>query len=199
MSPRNEEYNAMVKDERREQILSAALKVFATKGFAAAKISDIVARANVSHGLVYHYFKSKEVVFLELLKRAMFTSMQTLQDAEQLPLGPLEKIRHIAQYILGGMEHYEDSAYYFLIVVHASVMEVPNEGGELISQSSESIQAMIRILREGQEKKEIRPGDPVDMAMTFFAAIQGLAIYKLAVKDFKIPDPELIVNIVKNS
>jgi AcrR family transcriptional regulator len=69
MSPRNEEQNELIKDERREQILSAALKVFARKGFAAAKISDIVARAGMSHGLVYHYFKSKEELGYAVLNR----------------------------------------------------------------------------------------------------------------------------------
>ena len=56
MSPRNEEHNAIIKDERREQILSAALKVFATRGFAATKISDIVGKGGMSHGLVYHSY-----------------------------------------------------------------------------------------------------------------------------------------------
>jgi AcrR family transcriptional regulator len=69
MSPRNEEQNEMIKDERREQILSAALREFATRGFAATKISDIVARGRMSHGLVYHYFKSKEELLVSLSKR----------------------------------------------------------------------------------------------------------------------------------
>ena len=60
MSPRNEEQNEIIKDERREQILSAALRTFAKKGFSATKISDIVAKGDMSHGLIYHYFKSKK-------------------------------------------------------------------------------------------------------------------------------------------
>ena len=48
--------NEMIKDTRREQILSAALKIFAARGFAATKISDIVRAGGISHGLVYHYF-----------------------------------------------------------------------------------------------------------------------------------------------
>lgn len=198
MSPRNEEQNEIIKDERREQILSAALKSFAKKGFAATKISDIAARANLSHGLVYHYFKSKEEIFYVLLERAMQTSAQTLINVEKAPLSPLEKVRQTAKYILGGIESFEDSAYYFLIVAHASVMESPGpEHDELMDISGIAVQAMARILAAGQQAGEVKDGDPLGMTLVLFAAIQGLAMYKLAIKHFNMPDPEILVNMVK--
>ncbi len=198
MSPRNEEQNEQIKDERREQLLSAALKVFAAKGFAAAKISDIASRAGLSHGLVYHYFSSKEQIFLALLERALLTSAQSLLMVEQLPLSPVDKVRETAKYILGGIENYADSAYYFLIVMHASIMEGPGKkNGGILGKSLAAVESMVRILTEGQRSGEIREGNPYEMAMTFFAAIQGLALYKIAYGDFKMPDPEILVNIVK--
>jgi len=198
MSPRNEEQNELIKDERREQILSAALKAFATRGFAATKISDIVAKGGMSHGLVYHYFKSKEEIFYELLRRAMHTSSQSLLMVEKMPVSPIEKVRQTAKYILGGIEDFEESAYYFLIVIHASVMEGPGKEKEkMMSDSMVSMQAMVRILKAGQEAGEIGQGDPLGMTLVFFAAIQGLAMYKLAIEDFKMPDPEILVNMVK--
>jgi len=198
MSPRNEEQNEAVKDERREQILSAALRAFASRGFAATKIGDIAARAGLSHGLVYHYFKSKEEIFHALLKRAMHTSTQTLIDIEAAPLPPVEKVRQAAKHILESIENFKDSAYYFLIVAHASVMEnAAAEYKELLGSSAVSVQAMARILSAGQRSGEIRDGDAVGMAYTFFAALLGLALYKLSARDFKTPDPEILVNMVK--
>jgi len=199
MSPRSEEQNEMIKDERREQILSAALKAFAAKGFAATKISDIVARAGMSHGLVYHYFKSKEEIFYVLLKRAMETSSQSVLAVEAMEeLSPIEKVRQTAWYILGGMESFADSAYYFLIVIHASVMENTDEAHKaLMATSSIAIQSMARVLKAGQEAGEVAAGNTVDMAVAFFAAIQGLALYKLSSGNFSMPDPELLVNMVK--
>lgn len=194
MSPRSEEQNEAIKDERREQILSGALRVFARKGYAAAKISDIVARSGVSHGLVYHYFDSKEDMFFELFKRAMDTSTETLEMVYALPLSPIEKVRQTAQYILRGIGEFEESAYYFLIVIHASVMEGP-ETREI--EASTALTTMAGILREGQERGEVRSGDTMEMSTVFFSAIQGLAMYKLAMEDFRMPDPEILVNIVK--
>ncbi len=198
MSPRNEEQNEMIKDERREQILSAALKAFATRGFAATKISDIVARADMSHGLVYHYFKSKEEIFYALLQRAMETSSQSVVAVENLPIPPIEKVRQTARYILGGIESYADSAYYFMIVMHASVMENTDERHKaLIASSNIAIQSMERIMKAGQAAGEMTEGNALDMSIAFFAAIQGLALYKLSVENFRMPDAELLVNMVK--
>jgi AcrR family transcriptional regulator len=198
MSPRNEEQNEMIKDERKEQILSSALKAFAKRGFAATKIGDIAARAGLSHGLVYHYFKSKEEIFYVLLERAMKTSTETLLNVEKMPFSPIEKVRQTAKYILGGIEGFEDSAYYFLIVAHASVMESPGpEYDNLMDTSGISVQAMARILAAGQQANEVKEGDPMGMTLVFFAAIQGLAMYKLAMESFKMPDPEILVNMVK--
>jgi AcrR family transcriptional regulator len=197
MSPRNEEQNAQIKDERHEQILSAALKVFAAKGFAATKIGDIASRAEVSHGLVYHYFKSKEEIFHALLKRALSTSSSSVTQVERLDIPPIEKVRVIAQYILKNIESFEDTAYYFLIVLHAAVMEASQEIAELSEDTAEAVRAMERILVEGQKRGEVIEGEAHDMATAFFSAIQGLAVNKLAVKGFRMPDAELLVNMVR--
>lgn len=49
--------------DRREQILEAALDVFAEEGFDGATTKEIAARADVTHGLIYFYFPSKEDLF----------------------------------------------------------------------------------------------------------------------------------------
>ena len=48
--------------DRRRQILDAAVQVFAQQGFHACRVSDIAREAGVAHGLIYHYFDSKDEV-----------------------------------------------------------------------------------------------------------------------------------------
>src|SRR5271154_1135621 len=52
--------------ETRARLLTAAKEVFEDNGFLEARISDIAERAGLSHGSFYHYFESKEEVFLEV-------------------------------------------------------------------------------------------------------------------------------------
>ena len=51
------------REERRRQILEAALRVFLDKGYHAANVSDVAAEAGVSQGTIYWYFSSKEELF----------------------------------------------------------------------------------------------------------------------------------------
>lgn len=196
MSPRTDEQNAQIKDERREQILKAALKVFALRGFAATKVGDIAKEAQLSHGLVYHYFASKEEIFFELVRTAVKVSGDSLLMVDSMPLPPIEKVRQTAKYIMGGIEMGQETSYFFLIVTHAAVMEESPERNRCLEGSEVSLNTMAKILREGQLVGQVREGDTMGMSVMFFSAIMGLAVYNVTMEGFKMPDPELLVNMV---
>jgi AcrR family transcriptional regulator len=63
------------KQARPTEILDAALKVFAQKGFAAARMDDIAKAAGVTKGTIYLYFESKEAVFKSLVREAVGTTI----------------------------------------------------------------------------------------------------------------------------
>ncbi len=60
-----------VRDGRRtrERILRAALREFAAKGFAGARVDEIARRARVNKRMLYHYFGNKDELFREILRR----------------------------------------------------------------------------------------------------------------------------------
>jgi len=55
----------------RERILAAALKEFAAKGFAGARVDVIARRANINKRMLYHYFGDKEELFKAVLRRKL--------------------------------------------------------------------------------------------------------------------------------
>jgi len=63
------------KQARPAEILDAALKVFAQKGFAAARMDDIARQAGVTKGTIYLYFENKEAVFKALVREAVGTTI----------------------------------------------------------------------------------------------------------------------------
>jgi AcrR family transcriptional regulator len=73
-------------EDRREQIIDAALLVFAEKGFARATNRDIAHEAGITTGLIYYYFKSKE----DLLKAAL-EERSPVQVMMQVPPEMLEQ------------------------------------------------------------------------------------------------------------
>jgi AcrR family transcriptional regulator len=73
---------------RREAILDAALDEFSARGFAAARLDDIAARAGVAKGTIYLYFADKEALFQELIRFQLFPVLDTFEAAlaSDLPL-----------------------------------------------------------------------------------------------------------------
>ena len=61
------------KDDRPQEIVDAAFEEFAAKGFAGTRLEDVAARARVSKGLPYLYFKTKEELFKAVV-RSVITS-----------------------------------------------------------------------------------------------------------------------------
>jgi AcrR family transcriptional regulator len=75
-----------VVEDRREQIIGAALRVFAQKGFIRATNKDIAREAGITPGLIYHYFANKEALFMEILERRSPISIIKSTSAEMFEL-----------------------------------------------------------------------------------------------------------------
>src|SRR3954453_5251807 len=55
-------------EDKRRQILAAAVRVFAAQGFEATRVGDVAKEAGVAYGLVYHYFGSQDAVLERVLR-----------------------------------------------------------------------------------------------------------------------------------
>jgi AcrR family transcriptional regulator len=77
------------KDARPQEILEAALAVFAEKGFAAARMDAIAARARVSKGTIYLYFPSKEAIFRALVREMLAPQLAHFADLARAHRGPI--------------------------------------------------------------------------------------------------------------
>lgn len=75
-------------EERREQILDAAMKVFSEKGFAGASVRDIAGSIGVTEGLIYHYFESKDQLMNACWKERSWHAHlgRILTEAKGVPL-----------------------------------------------------------------------------------------------------------------
>lgn len=67
------------KQARPAEIVAAALEVFAEKGFAAARLDDIAARAGVSKGALYLYFETKQDLFTAVVREAILPNLDAVE------------------------------------------------------------------------------------------------------------------------
>jgi AcrR family transcriptional regulator len=85
-------------EERREQILDGAARVFVMKGPSAATISDVASEAGVAHGTVYLYFDSKEQLLMGLGNR--YTEELIRRSGEWLDVeGPGDVVKRLDRFL----------------------------------------------------------------------------------------------------
>lgn len=88
--------------ERREEIVDAAIQVFDRKGFVGATVADIASGAGISKGTIYLYFESKEQIFTAILNERSFVPILADLVVENQPLEVV--LRNIAESFLRYME-----------------------------------------------------------------------------------------------
>lgn len=196
--PRTKEHNQQIKDERREQILAAALQLFANKGFAATKISDISSVTGISQGLIYHYFPSKNEVFHVLIGTAINKMNDAATNLEKLLLTAKEKIILATESLFNGLDGNPDTAnFYFLITQTAISDSFPEETKQIIREKNHiKYEIMTRIFREGQKDGTVIDFPAEEMTTLFFATMNGIALNKAISGDrFRMPSKTIFLNM----
>jgi AcrR family transcriptional regulator len=93
-----------VVEDRREQIIEAALRVFAQKGFVRATNKDIAQEAGITPGLIYHYFASKDDLLSAAIAEHSPLRLIHAFPAEMLDQPPETFLRFMAQQLLTVIE-----------------------------------------------------------------------------------------------
>ena len=153
--------------DRRRQILAAAVKVFARKGFHASRVGDVAEEAGVAYGLVYHYYKSKEDL-LETIFRTTWTEMLArVREVEDAGVPASEAVRQVTALLLRTWRRDPD-------LVRVLVREVTRSQHvqQEIEEISHAMQALEDIVRRGQETGEFRADlDARLAAVVFYGAL----------------------------
>ena len=107
-------------EEKRKRILQAAVKVFARKGYFAARVSEIAKKAGVADGTIYLYFKSKEDILVRLFDEVMAEQAEEVRKAVGRRSSAPERLRVIAEQHLRTMGANRDLAVVFQVELRQS-------------------------------------------------------------------------------
>lgn len=189
---------AFTPDDRKEHLYACASRVFAARGFSATKIADIAAAAQISQGLLYRYYDSKESLFTELI-RGSFEKLNAAATAlEKMALPAHEKIVLALTQIISNMESDPTFSERVLLIAQASISEgIPEQTKEVIcAESGKPYETLARIMEQGQREGTIQSGSPMELATLFWTSIKGLALHKVARGDeFKAPDIRIVTRM----
>jgi AcrR family transcriptional regulator len=145
-------------EERPQQIIEAALDVFAERGLASARLEDIAKRAGVSKGTIYLYFPNKEALFREVVRQ---TVVATIERAEREIVhgSATEQLRTYLRGYWAFVRSPRFEAIYRLVL--AELQNFPDlaqfYSEEVVQRSARLIG---RIIQHGIDSGEFRPIDP---------------------------------------
>lgn len=182
------------KERRRQEILCAALELFVTKGYAATKVTDIAKRANMSTGLMFHYFESKEKLYEELIRMGL---EGTAYPAEQKCEHAIDFFVQFTTQLFEYMKKQPVMARMFLLMAQAQRNEATPAHIREIAMQVNTIEEFVPIIAWGQQEGTIRDGEPKILSNAFWCCIQGIAERYATNQEIDLPQPEWIVDIVR--
>jgi TetR/AcrR family transcriptional regulator, fatty acid metabolism regulator protein len=162
--------NSAALEDKRRQLLDAAVRVFARKGFHASRVGDIAEEAGVAHGLLYHYFKSKDQVLEAVFQENWNLLVARVESVEETDEPAADQLRHIAAIVLRTWLHLPD-------VVRVVIQEFGRspELAERVGELTLPIDALERVIVRGIERGEFRKDiDPTFAATVVYGSIDEL-------------------------
>jgi TetR/AcrR family transcriptional regulator, fatty acid metabolism regulator protein len=157
-------------EDKRRLILDAAVRVFARRGYHTCRVGDIAEEAGVAHGLLYHYFRSKEELLETIFRETWRDFLDAVRSVEETDESARERLSGIAKILLRAWRRDPD-------LVRVLVREVTRSSHlqRRIDEIDAAFDGLERIIARGQQDGEFR--DDVDARMVsyvFYGALEEI-------------------------
>ncbi len=202
----NTEEKTPVHNKRKREIAICGLKVFCEKGYDNTSVDDIVKKAKCSHGLFYHYFKSKAELFNEVMRIKEENRRNELQKILDETPSYIGKLKIILEDLFNKLVNEENFTYYFYFFITQKFINkekgIPPKERKpddkkppfLVSED---------FFEQGQKNGEFtQKYSAKECVKLFFSIIHGATIgYVIAPKDVQksiiLPNVDFIADIFK--
>lgn len=142
---------SIAQEDKRKQILDAAIRVFADLGYHGSRVGDIAEDAGVAHGLLYHYFASKDEVLRTIFAENWGELLRRFRAVEESDEPAREKLEGIAKILLRTWRN--DPA--LVTVMVREVARSPLIQGQ-VDEVGQAFAIIQRVVEEGQASGEFR-------------------------------------------
>jgi len=156
-------------ERRRQELIDAALLEFSIKGFGGARVDAIVARTNSNKAMVYHYFGSKEGLYLAALEAVYkdIRDQEALIDFEQM--SPPIALAFLTEFTF---QYYLDHPAFVRMINNENLHNARylKQSSSIAAANFSIISKLTRILQRGAASGAFRTDlDPVDVYISISA------------------------------
>ena len=176
MSPRTKEQIEEIRNRSANQILEAALELFAHQGFHNTTISQIAKKAGVSKGLIYNYFASKEDLVGGIISQALQTGEEIMSTMKDPAVDPYEAMEKTIDDVFLIVE--QNPTYWKLLMSLSFQEDILTQFDSLLrKQEFKNLEHLTDLLRR------IGVKDPLMEAMYLSAVLDGILLHYIHFKD----------------
>ncbi|NQX69900.1 TetR/AcrR family transcriptional regulator [Paenibacillus alba] len=175
MSPRTKEQNEVIRKQRKQEILQAAIRVYVDKGYLASEMGDVADQAGLAHGLVYYYFKNKKALFRELYEYMMEESKGFTKTYFEQEGSVFELFKRYAQIVCERiLADPVTQRFYIRISLDVHHLYTPEEFSPF-EWIKNFMYQMTLAIEKGIQQGTIQQGDANLMAVQFWGSVsQGM-------------------------
>ena len=172
-----------VVEDRREQIIDAAMRVFAQKGFTRATNKDVAREAGITAGLIYHYFESKEALLMAVIEGRTPLKVFASLPPDILTLPPEQFFPFVIKRVLAVVE-----AENFVALIKVVLPELLNNENSYIAQVAPlAIQRVFGsvggYLEAQMQAGTLKHVDTVVNTQILFGSIVGIVLRRQVLRD----------------
>lgn len=171
--------------EKRARILEAASRVFASKGFFTATVSEVAREAQVADGTIYLYFRSKEDLLLRLVEARMEALRRQMEEA----LAPIEDAREkLATFIRLHLQMVKESPTEAQVLIAELRQSGKDRKRKLAEPMRPYLELLDRLIEEGVRQGVMRPLDARAVRHAIFGALDEVALSWLRGRRFDLTE-----------
>lgn len=163
------------KKDRQHQLLTIALELFATDGYEQTKISDIVAKANVSQGTFYWYFKSKEMIATEMFTQGRASILEVISTGYRSEKGSIQDSFMSSSNLFGELFRFAKENHYFMKILLKGIHSQPALQQQVETIKKDMQEAFAQNIRRASELNMMpRRVDPELQSVFVMSLLEGV-------------------------
>lgn len=179
---------------RRKEIIEKSLDLFIANGYAQTKINDIAKAVNMSVGLLFHYYESKEALYESLID----FGIQGTKSVMKIQANSTVDFFEIAAEAVLGLHKIDMFAVKMFVFMNQATHNnaLPQHIKDKLTQLN-TMEQSAQLIKRGQLSGEIREGDPMALSISFWCAIQGIMELLALHPELETPKAEWLVDILR--
>jgi AcrR family transcriptional regulator len=166
------------KNEKKEQIMDAALKIIISKGYENSRMDDIVDLSSMSKGAIYWYYKSKKEVYLNLVNYWVIKYSTVINHIVEEDDSPAEQLKDVFEYFILQYEQ-DPSAFKALVEFWSLAGRDKDFQKKLDKVYSKFLEFLERIINKGVKSGEFKKLDVRITALSIMVNIEGIIWFTL--------------------